>query len=184
VSEFSQAIERAAWRLRETVQQSGIRVLAVCGASSPSDSPLVTARLARDLQRHHGMHPLVIHLREEGSAELTVPGVEHREIVCANSQEARSDSILVSLAPMLAEAASHHDLVLIDAPPLLRSLACLQAVSLARQVLLLVEFGRTQEETVQQALQQLRTAGASLAGTLICGQRKILPGWVDRMLGA
>jgi Mrp family chromosome partitioning ATPase len=185
VSEFSQAIERASWLLREKVQRDGIRALVVCGASSPADSSFVTARLARDLQRRHAMQPLVVRLIA-GDAPEAPPacGVERREIDCSDSQISGSASLHSSLAPVLAEAVGRHDIVLIDTPPLLHSVACLHAVSLVPHVLLVVEFGRTQEDTVLRAVRELQNSGAALVGTLISRRRPILPGWIDRMLGA
>jgi len=72
-----------------------------------------------------------------------------------------------SFRKQLAMARATYDWVIIDSPPVISvtdPVICAQHVDM---VLLVVEYGRTKRQVVQQAVRQLARAGVRIAGTLL-----------------
>lgn len=182
VSEFTQSVARAAWLLRNRVQQERIKSAVVCGAAKAADSSFVAACLARQLKQAFNMKPLLLRVHAGDSGSEFVPGIDALDVNSAEASKAGGVSAAVQTA--ICQASTTNDFVLIDAPPVLAGVESLQAIAVSQHVVLTVEFGATQEETVARAVKEIQEAGGVVLGTLLTRQRRIIPRWIDVLLGA
>jgi capsular exopolysaccharide synthesis family protein len=105
-----------------------------------------------------------------GAAESTRAWVERRcSVIPAGATLSRPGELLGSpaMAKLLVELRAQHDIVLIDAPPVLTVADASVLAPLVDGVLLTVRYGRTTEAEVRQAATDLRLVGGRLLGLVL-----------------
>ena len=186
MSDFSRSVERISWLLLDQLRRAETRAVVFCGVQSTADSPLLAFRVAREFKKSYGLNPLAVRIRIDPNEPIDpLPSDVASETIdwYGEGKNGASAPLDERLRGLLAGAAARHDFVLVEAPPVLSSVACLNLVSAVPHVVLVAEFGRTQQPSLRRAIKELRNAGALITGTILSRRRQIIPKWIERWLG-
>ena len=186
MSEFSRSVERISWLLLDQLRRENTRAVLFCGVQSTADSPLLTFRVAAELKKSYGLNPLAVRIRIDPNERIgPLPPAVASETIdwFSEGKNGAGAPLGVRVCALLAEASSRHDFVLVEAPPVLNSVTCLNLISVVPHVVLIAEFGRTQQPSLRRAIKELTNAGATITGTILSGRRQIIPRWIERWLG-
>jgi uncharacterized protein involved in exopolysaccharide biosynthesis/Mrp family chromosome partitioning ATPase len=100
----------------------------------------------------------------------------------AGDGEARSGPAAERISNLLQFAQGAYDLVLVDAPPILTSVAGLLAARAGRRALLVCAANQLPYETIKQSCSELTQEGAQVIGCVLNRYRRELPRWLESML--
>jgi capsular exopolysaccharide synthesis family protein len=146
-----------------------------------SANPVLSDRLA--VEPEVGLGELIAKdaTRAEAVIESPIPhlfllGRGHREV------DLSQPSSLALFEELLRGLRTDFDHLLIDGGALATSPDCLLVASKVDGVILVVQAERTGSETVREASNQLRMAGANVLGAVLNRRREYLPGFLARKL--
>lgn len=179
-------------RLHQSLRNSGARVILVTSASAREGKTTAALALAR-VSAHRGLRVLVVDcdLARPGLteriaarqsftlADVLAGGVDWDEALVHDT--ASSAMILPggvrrepfshlgspNVSRLVAAMREHYDLILLDAPPLLGLSDAHDVIESAEQTLLVVQWRRTPQRVVSDALRQLTHGGARLIGCVL-----------------
>jgi len=80
-------------------------------------------------------------------------------------------------------AEAEYDFLLADMPPILRFPDVPAAAGALADVLLVVRVGHSSFDDMAQVRQSVDAADLTIAGTLLNGEREVVPRWISRMMG-
>jgi Mrp family chromosome partitioning ATPase len=86
------------------------------------------------------------------------------------------------LERIVAAAVPSHDLVLVDAPPLLQSAEAWMIAAVIPRVVLVVEAGRTRVEMLERIQRDLAAENVRLAALVLNKHKRYIPKWVYKLL--
>lgn len=207
--EANENYRKIALLLANTARGSAPLAVVFTGVERGGGTTTAVLNVARHLKASCGLRPLVVELAAERpvlasmfkldaarslrafaraerplrecaqDSALDVPMVP-----AGGSAAAREDltDVSAALRRLLDEAQADFDLVLVDAPPLLKSADALAAAAVVRQFILVVEAGRTRQEMLDRARVELERAGAKLLGAVLNKHQRYIPGWIYRAL--
>lgn len=87
------------------------------------------------------------------------------------------------LSRAILELESKYPLVVIDTPPLLASGDALAAAMLVRQLILVVQSGKSSYDEINRMRQRLESDGVSIVGAVMTERKRALPRWLEAILG-
>jgi Mrp family chromosome partitioning ATPase len=204
VREAEESYRKAALFLSKIVA-GGTKSILFCSPRRREGTTTAVVSLAHQLRENYGLRPLVIELtrpqpildklfalgsaptiddaitevrpavecvRTTASGIAVIPGGERRG--------ARAHPQFVSgLARVLKQLDHLFDAILIDAPPLLTQADAVIAATIVRNVILVIESGRTTSEVLAQVKGELATEEVRIAGTVLLKHKRAIPRWID-----
>ncbi len=94
----------------------------------------------------------------------------------------RSNAIVRSLKKVMELLPEKLDFVLVDAPAITESGETFEAATVVPRMVLVVESGKTQTETLEQIRSQLAAFNIALIGTILRQHRNPVPSWMEKWL--
>lgn len=208
VWEAEESYRKAALFLSKMVAE-GSRSVLVCSARPGEGTTTAVLSLAHQLQESYGLRPLVIELNRRkpmlaklfaldsettldhalGRLKLATECVQVTEsgipvIPGGVSGTAGAQPLLApALEQVLRDVQELFDVVLIDAPPVLSHADAVIAGTVIPRIVLVVEAGRTNLETLDRVKRELATEGLTIAGTLLVKHKRFIPRWIEWWLG-
>ena len=88
------------------------------------------------------------------------------------------------LCRTIRELEQSFQMVVIDTPPLMDSGDALAAVGLVRQLILVVQSGKTSYDQLNRIRQRLEADGVNIAGAILTQRKRALPRWMERIVGS
>ena len=199
--EADESYRKAALFLSKMVAD-GRRTLLFCSARRREGTTTAVLSLAHQLQDSYGLRPLVIELnrRKPAMARLfkldptqTLSDALDRVRPIADCIQTTASGLAViagapgrsahprlasGLARVLTEVEHTFDVVLIDAPPILRQADAIIAGTVVPRLILVVEAGRTNYEVLARVKRELTTEDIRIAGTVLVKQKRFIPRWI------
>ncbi len=204
------ALARIAVAVARAVPPAADKAIVVASSEAGEGTTLVTAHLGSQLVRLLGLRVLLIDISGaeptlvRAVESLEVPperltgGLEALKTACSGKMpewaivsvgelrgvDARAGVVSASarLSELLQAARSAYDLVLIDAPPILTSVAGLLAARAVGHALLVCSANRLPYETINQACHDLADERVQVIGCVLNRYRRELPRWLEAML--
>ncbi len=107
--------------------------------------------------------------RADLSCVSAVPGLAALHVLAAGSQAPNPQELLArpGLSQLLADAALHYDVVVLDTPPVTESADAQIIAARVGMAVLVAQRGRTAVAALQRSVNALRDCGAELAGTVL-----------------
>lgn len=199
-----ESYRKAALFLSNMVAEGSHAVL-LCSARHREGTTTAVLNLAHELQDSYGLRALVMELprRKPVLAKLFALNPEQTLERALTRSAPVADCIQVTSAGLSVIAGGRHnpgttparlgprlqevlrevedlaDIVLIDAPPLLVQADALIAGTVVPQVVLVVESGRTDYDTLDRVKRELATEGVGIAGTILVKHQRFIPRWID-----
>jgi Mrp family chromosome partitioning ATPase len=202
--QLTESYRRAALALAALAGERRGRALVVTSARRGEGTTTTLLQVARRLQGDHSLRPLIVELPRARPALAAMFGLddtrtiqrvfegEKTAIECVQMTAdglavipAGPSPVPVAAAPLnalLAAVAVDFDLVLIDAPPLLEQTDAMIAAGTVRDVVLIVQAGRTRSEVLQRVRRDLDAQGVRIVAAVLNRQKRFLPGWIYRWL--
>lgn len=206
--EVSEACRRVALALVNAHRQKLLDSVIFASAWHGEGTSTVVAHVASQLQRKHGLRVKVLDLR---SLEMDVaatpmldavppsPVGRNGSMLLAKSSTTAGPLSLGNLSTYPVEPATEtpgnsalekamrglgtqYDFLIIDAPPLMESGDAFEAGALVPRLVLVVQAGRTQSDTLEQIRTQLATFHVQLIATVLNRYRNYIPKFIDRWL--
>jgi Mrp family chromosome partitioning ATPase len=158
--------------------------------------------VAEQLIVRHGLRTLVVELnrvRPESVSKLsldsdrTIAAYAAGKIAAGQCIQKNSSGVLFVPAPgedpavtshaakLLSEVKSDFDMILIDAPPD-SGADGLVIAGLVREMVLVVECGRTRFEAIERARRDMANQNVVILGAILNKRRYLIPGWIYRRL--
>jgi Mrp family chromosome partitioning ATPase len=198
--ETDESYRKAALFLSKMVAE-GRRSLLFCSARRREGTTTAVLSLAHQLQDGYGLRPLVIELNRrrpamaklfkldptrtlsdalDGAApadcvQTTASGLP---VIAGAPGRAAHPRLASGLKRVLAEVEHSFDVVLIDAPPILKYADAIIAGSVVQRLILIVEAGRTNYEVLERVKRELSPEDIRIAGTLLVKQKRFIPRWI------
>jgi Mrp family chromosome partitioning ATPase len=183
----------------------GARALLFCSARRAEGTTTAVINVALELQDSYGLRPLVIELPRRRPVLARLMSLDREQTIdlalegrtpladCVQTTTAglavvpggsrRSSDPLPRLASRLhqlvAEAEDLADVVLIDAPPVLVQADALIAATVVPHLVLVIEAGRTDYDTLDRVKRELAIESLAIAGTILVKHRRFTPRWID-----
>jgi Mrp family chromosome partitioning ATPase len=203
-AQLTESYRRAALALAALAAERRGRALVVTSARRGEGTTTTLLQVVARLRQDHGLRPLVIELPRPRPALAALFGLDEGRTIqrvfegertAVECVQTTADGIAVlpagavpvpvsaaALTPLLAALALDFDLVLIDAPPLLEQADAMIAAAAVRDVVLIVEAGRTRSEVLQRVRRDLDAQGVRIVAAVLNRQKRFLPGWIYRWL--
>jgi Mrp family chromosome partitioning ATPase len=200
--ETDESYRKAALFVSKMVAE-GRRSLLFCSARRREGTTTAVLSLAHQLQDGYGLRPLVIELnrRKPAMAKLfkldptptlsdALDGVRPASecvqttasglsVIAGAPGRAAHPRLASGLKRVLAEVEYSFDVVLIDAPPILKHADAIIAGTIVSRLILVVEAGRTNHEVLERVKRELSPEDIRIAGTLLVKQKRFIPRWID-----
>ena len=124
----------------------------------------------------------ILESKLEWTEALNNAVVENLSVIAGGSPSASPCELLGSRAMenLLTELESRFDIILFDAPPIIRVTDAAVLGAKLDGVLLTVRAGKTQREAVVRAQSLLTGAGTKLLGFILTGVQSYMPEWLKR----
>ena len=197
--------EQSAAFVVRSLKRNGIRRIGFTSARAGAGTTTTVLGVAGVLARTHGLKVLVIELdlaaprftellaldksRALSNAEqLSAPDVLIQQVpagfdvIAASSRGNVASMESGRLASELTALGEGHDLVLVDAPPILNRPGVLAALAVVDAVVLVVEAGRTRFEILEHIKDLLEIEDTPLQAAVLTKRRHPIPEWVYGLL--
>lgn len=201
------SFNRVASALARARHEQALRSVLLFAVRSGDGTTSCALATARRLQRNHGLKVLVVaanHLHQDYRALLRLKPVEPSLTPSADaaptfgtthSVEGLFDVFIPAesaagqhvtgygypwLREFVAEAAGHHDLVLIDGPPVAESSIALELIPAVSAGILILPSGGVRSEVLARLRSDMAARGQQLFGIVMNKYQRRIPDWLYR----
>lgn len=206
--EANENFRRVALMLASGASPGSARAFVLTAADRGEGTTTVALNVARHLKEGCGLAPLIVEMNLSRPVLADMFGLDPARGVLAISAGRSTPSECVQAggfglamipggpAPsrnglgcdvgaagrrIVADLASSHDVILFDAPPILRSADAGALAAVAAGVVLVVEAGRTRTEMLDRARDEIaRVSGVQVVAVILNKHRRFIPGWLYR----
>ena len=208
MQEANENFRRVALILAKGACPGSARPFVLTAADRGEGTTTVTLNVARHLKEGCGVTPLVVemNLGRPVLADMfgldATHGVEaiasgrHAPAECVQhgafglamipggptpSQHGFGSDLCGTARRIVTDLAASHEVILFDAPPILRSADALALAAVVLNVLLVVEAGRTRTEMLDRTRDEIeRVSGVQLVGVVLNKHKRLIPAWLYR----
>lgn len=96
----------------------------------------------------------------------------------------RGGPVPADLQAWLESAEAHHDLVIVEAPPLGHSVDAALLARACDGLVIVVDPAAITKDTLRRSVERAQTIGCRILGLVMTGKQSDMPGWMGRMTGA
>ena len=200
---FSQAAAFVARHIRH----HNLRHFVFSGASSAEGTTTTMLGVARELQSTYGLRVLAIEVNArsggfKGNLKLADAPFQFTGEIAVSSEnillfdngigllsirgkEVEDNALSFSanlLKQALQDLASEFDVILVDVPPVLEYTEVLAAAPEVDGVVLVIRAGHTRREMLTQIRKIFELEQVNLLGSVLAGQKHVIPGWFYRLM--
>lgn len=204
----SEHYRRAALAIANASRQSHATSAIVSSATAGEGATTACVFMGRHLLHDFGLRPVLIEtnrfrpsftrlfrLKPEKSLAAVAAGkAEVMDCVQKDSSglsmipagtfdAAELPSLEKTLCRSVQELQNHFDYILLDAPPVLESADVAITGRVVPNAILVVGSGRTSQTALRRAGEELREAHIRVVGTILNQRKRIIPRWLDAVVG-
>jgi Mrp family chromosome partitioning ATPase len=203
-AELNESYRRAALALAALASERRGRALVVTSARRGEGTTTTLLAVAERLRQDHVLRPLIVELPRARPVLAGMFGLDETLTIedaltgrrtpheCVQTTGdglciipaggASAGAAAASLPGLVQTLSVDFDLVLIDAPPLLEHTESMIIAAAVRDVVLVVQAGRTRSEVLQRVRRDLDAQGVRIVAAILNRQKRFLPGWMYRWL--
>jgi len=209
-SPLTEEFRRAALALAAAGRQSRYQAAIVSSATRGEGTTSAVVQLGRHMMKDAGLKPVIVELNRTRPALERLFNLDGRRtlaslmsgggsaLACVQNDrtglamipagrfddtESSPASFETVLCRAIRELQGAYDFILVDAAPILESADVLIAGRVIPQLVLVVGAGQVSQENLNRSCQQLQDAHIELAGTILVARRRIVPRWIEKLLG-
>ncbi|MEE8312227.1 MAG: hypothetical protein V3R77_08215, partial [Candidatus Binatia bacterium] len=134
---------------------------------------------------HPVLNPRNRALREQGpmAARAHDPAAAER-FASSIALNLRGGPVPADLQAWLESAENHHDLVIIEAPPLGHSVDAALLARACDGLVIVVDPTAITKDALRRSVERAQAIGCRILGLVMTGKQSDMPGWMGRMTGA
>jgi Mrp family chromosome partitioning ATPase len=172
----AESVERVATGLASEIARNDVRVL-VAELYRSGGNPMLRVRMASPTEKSEaGRYGLATKRRAETA-------VDAGDLPKPARLDLRGGPVTETIRQWLEQAHTHHEMVIIEAPPLGISVDAAMVARASDGLVLVVEAHTTPREQLRDAIERADTVGCQLLGIVMEGRPEWRPLWLRKLAG-